>query len=248
MAQPRGGVDQGDYVGRGRERRFSTICHNHCVDYKSGLAPGGDRRFCDGKVVVYNQNRKTPPVIRRNAVAQPLDVRISGRQTSRVIVDLKKFGLEPVPADKLGHWREELAMEPRLRAGSSLISWHREAGHFEVEWGFPSPTGPDLIHYGKIFLPKPEKVPDWADILTTNSLEQDVPRRPALGSASPLVVLREAEPPSFVPDGEMRTQRPAGIIATAREKSIGSKPEGETATEPFLEFQSSETQGSAYAK
>ena len=40
MAQPRGGVDQGDYVGRGRERRFSTICHNHCVDYKSGLAPG----------------------------------------------------------------------------------------------------------------------------------------------------------------------------------------------------------------
>jgi hypothetical protein len=55
----------------------------------------------------------------------------------------------------------------------------------------------------------------WADILTTDSLEQDVPRRLALAPPA-LVVLEQAEPPSFVPNGESLTQPPGGMVATAQ--------------------------------
>jgi len=92
-----------------------------------------------------------------------------------VAVDLKKFGLEPVPKDKLGHWREELAEEgPR----PSPVSWHKEAGagkrgFFDVRWGVLRPHPASLweivLEAGewrrrqKIFSLQPEKVPEWVE-------------------------------------------------------------------------------------
>ena len=58
----------------------------------------------------------------------------SGRRTSDVVVDMTKFGLDPVPTDKIGRHREALAME-RPKAGT--IAWQREAGSFDVGWGLP---------------------------------------------------------------------------------------------------------------
>ena len=89
-------------------------------------------------------------------------------------MDLKKFGLEPVPKDKLGHWREELAEEgPR----PSPVSWHKEAGagkrgFFDVRWGSASSPSESLGNRprrrrmappAKIFSPQPEKVPEWVE-------------------------------------------------------------------------------------
>jgi hypothetical protein len=71
MVLQRGEVDQGSSdVKDGRQQRFSTSCHNHGADHKFGL--GESYRFDDGKVVVWNPNRKRPaphPPNRRSAAA-----------------------------------------------------------------------------------------------------------------------------------------------------------------------------------
>jgi hypothetical protein len=202
MAQPRGDVDQADYARHGREKRFSGSCHNGCADHKSGL---GERlstgeRPCDGKVVVLYPNGPNPKLqatIRRSAVAPPADVGMSGRRTSSVIVDLRKFGLAPVPKNELRHWREELAAEPRLRAGSSLVAWQREAGYFRPcreDWGFPDRPNGWGDNWLKAYLDRWELVLDknylslrlksgiWADVISRDSVEQGAPSRSALGS------------------------------------------------------------------
>jgi hypothetical protein len=143
MAQPRGDVGQADYVGRGREQRWSAVYINAGKEERE--ESGSGERPRNGKVEITNPNRKPQEVIRRIAAAPPLDLGISGRRTSNIAASMWKFGLEPIPKGKLGHWRKELAMEPRLRAGTSLIAWQREAGYFrpaEVDWSVPDrPTG-----------------------------------------------------------------------------------------------------------
>jgi hypothetical protein len=224
--QPRGDVNQADYVGRGKEKRFSASFLNAGAVRKS--EPGA--RFCNGKVEVTNFNQKPTAPIRRIAVVPALDAGISGRRTSAVIVDMRKFGLEPVPADKLGHWREELLAIELLRQRESegrepipaSPLWQREAGCFRIDWSVhdrPNGWGDNWL---RTYLDRWETVQEnnftWlrlrgrirADVIDRDSLKQGAPSRSALGSASPLVVLRQAELPSFVPKDDRRTQRPAG--------------------------------------
>ena len=54
LVPQRGEINQTGYIGRGREKRFSTSCFNHNTVHKFGL--GGAYRFDDGKVVVLNPN------------------------------------------------------------------------------------------------------------------------------------------------------------------------------------------------
>ena len=128
----RGEVQQDDYKGRGRQKRFSNACVNNGEDFPRGLKIHGWEDVYDGKVKVSGLNRKLPAPLRRTAVAPKLDVGIpKGRWRKKLAREVwQKYGLEPVPKDKLGRWREELAMEPTLRAGSSLVRWQREAGYF----------------------------------------------------------------------------------------------------------------------
>jgi hypothetical protein len=174
MALPRSEVGQADYTAPGRERRFSVACLNGGEDHRAGmnldelshlpspaaefLRPSGHRgrrqfRFeelganllHDGVVTVTNPNPPLPVICRKKVEAPKLTAIRSGKRTSDVIVDPTKFGLEPVPKDKLGAWRDELAgeastcvdedtgqREPTL----SAPSWHRDARGFRgLNWG-----------------------------------------------------------------------------------------------------------------
>jgi hypothetical protein len=130
MGTPRGDVDQVEYTGPGREKRFSTSCHNHGGDYKSGLT-SPDKRYDDGKVTVTYYGKKprcVAEVIRRHAVAS-IDAGVSGQRTTCVAIRMDRFGLEPVPKDKLGRWREELLAD-ELR--SRRAEWGGRQLHLPV--------------------------------------------------------------------------------------------------------------------
>jgi hypothetical protein len=112
-------------------------------------------------------------------------------------------------------------MEPRLRAGKSLIYWHREAWYFAVEWwlqDFHQTSLFDVVieedncyHRWKIFPPKLPKSPYWVDILTRDSLEQDVPRRLALLRLRLALLGLSSVAPDKISDSSMT---PAGALRT----------------------------------
>jgi hypothetical protein len=201
MAQSRGDVGQADYIGRGREQRWSTAGEVQ----KSGAS----EQLCNNVEYPNGKQREPQAFIRRLFVATHLDVAVSGRRTSTVALSMRKFGLEPIPKDKLGNWREDLAREPSLRVGSSLIAWQREAGYFEVIWALPDVSRRLLWSFvldedgkwyrrEKLFSPTRDNAPERADILTRDNLQQEVSRGPALFP--------------FVLKTERRTQRLAAII------------------------------------
>jgi hypothetical protein len=109
----------------GPHARFSGACHNGGEHLKDGLEPpGSESPLCDGKVRVKNRNpRKPGGYIRRSSGGR----RLAGERGG-------KFGLAPVPADKLGAWRDELALEGPKPGGA--IPLH-EAGYFQSDDALP---------------------------------------------------------------------------------------------------------------
>jgi hypothetical protein len=123
-------INQVGYV----EQRWSVSYFNDddVVRKQSGQGDGSVTVTKNGKPFV---RQPLKAICRRFAAATLLDVGIIRPAAEPCVVNLKKFGLKPVPKNELGCWREELATEPGLRAGSSEIAWQREAGYFEVLWG-----------------------------------------------------------------------------------------------------------------
>jgi hypothetical protein len=124
----RGEINQDGYIRRGREKRFSNSSVNHGTNWTRGLWLGW--KYDDGKVEVGNPNPRAIFYIPRMAKSEL--ARHAGGT----------FTLRPVPADKLGHWREELALEGRLKMGATAAVWQRESAYFRVDWGLPDrPNG-----------------------------------------------------------------------------------------------------------
>jgi hypothetical protein len=152
-----------DYKGRGRKKRFSVSYFNardarrppaelvgrpfvktaflqrgKVVRWLSPQVVGSLRKDKGGKVEVDNPNRLIFPAIRRTAGPPKLDITAHGRRTSKIVVDLTKFGREPGPKRDF----PDLKLEgPK----SGLITWHREAGYLQFDddgrpdcwWGLP---------------------------------------------------------------------------------------------------------------
>jgi hypothetical protein len=252
-AQPRGDVDQADYIGHGRQQRFSTTCHNKGVDYKSGLG-STDWRLCDGEVEVCGKDPRMPAKPFNRTVDSPLAIALRfmakparDRTVSECLRVLELLGDKvdgtagtmPIVSRKspARGWAFDEALKQE-RPQERGPSWHREVRSSRVSWGLPTAdaalsreivgrdeviegvskkifrlenrrewTGRSLLY---LFLNNPRRI--WGDVMSVEGLEQGSPSPPALGSALPLVVLGQAEPPFFLPTKGEGAHTPAGAI------------------------------------
>jgi hypothetical protein len=189
----RGEVNQIGYLARGKEKRFSASYLNN-GSTRSGRS---DREYGEGKIEVTNPNPpQNPFYIPRRAnseLAPHARGRFTLRTTGRGLMSEEDFR---AIMDYFGE---------RLPEAESAM-WQREAGYFRLELGpldRPNQRGGNWLrayldrwepvrsgnfvylrlkgnHEQNLMSDVEPKSDNWADVLNVDSLEQGIPRRPAL--------------------------------------------------------------------